>query len=226
MKPLADLLDRHPIYAGLVGTTGGFLGTILDWLVTHPGDVEQWLKILGALLGVAVGVTTWLIQILKLRDRQRAIRAEEDLAQRHDEADHDDGLEGLPKLPRPHIRVEDNGDGTFTLLDDVRYFDRKTGLEIIAPAGFPTDYASVPAALQSFASKIGRQNRAAIIHDWLYHTRGIPREGAPAIQILPRRQCDRIFRQIMKEDGVRWRMRWRMWLGVRLGGWVPWHFGE
>ncbi|MEQ1861883.1 MAG: DUF1353 domain-containing protein [Chthoniobacteraceae bacterium] len=123
------------------------------------------------------------------------------------------------------IRVEDNGDGTFTLLDRVDYFDPGAGLYITVPAGFVTDYASVPGPLQSFAGKIGRQNRAAILHDWLYHTRGIPRLGAIP-DTLTRAECDRIFRDVMKADGVSWRLRWRMWLGVRLGGWAAWHFGE
>lgn len=26
----------------------------------------------------------------------------------------------------------------------------------------------------------------------------------------------------MKLDGVAFRLRWRMWLGVRLGGWLTW----
>lgn len=123
------------------------------------------------------------------------------------------------------IRVEDNGDGTFTLLERVDYLDVKTATLVTVPVGFPTDYASVPAALQSFASKIGKQNRAAIIHDYLYHTRGVPAVGSNRPP-LSRANCDRIFREICAADGVSWRMRWRMWLGVRLGGWVPWHFGK
>ena len=117
------------------------------------------------------------------------------------------------------INVTDNGDGTFTLLQWVVYFDATTQRLINVPAGFVTDYASVPAALQSFASKIGRQNRAAIIHDWLYRTHGLGGR-------LTRRDCDRIFRTIMKEDGVSWPLRWRMWFGVRVGGWWPWCFEE
>lgn len=116
------------------------------------------------------------------------------------------------------IRVEDNNDGTFTLLEPVEWFDDKTATTIIAPAGFPTDYASVPSKLQSFASKVGRGNRAAIIHDWLCHTRGIPRASAPVWCRLSSVEAARIFREIMAHDGVGFRERWRKWWGVRLFG--------
>lgn len=118
------------------------------------------------------------------------------------------------------IRVEDNGDGTFSLVDPLEYRDGASGRLVRVPAGFTTDYASVPPALQSLAPKIGRQNRAAIIHDWLYHTRGVPRVGASEAERFNRADCDRIFREVMAADGVPARLRWRMWLGVRLGGWA------
>lgn len=115
-------------------------------------------------------------------------------------------------------RVEDNNDGTFNLLEPIAWFDEKTKTTIIAPAGFSTDYASVPRKLQSFASKVGRGNRAAIIHDWLCHTRGLPRELAHEYLRLSSVEAARIFREIMEHDGVGFRERWRKYWGVRLFG--------
>lgn len=120
------------------------------------------------------------------------------------------------------LRFEDNGDGTFALLSPVEYFDNTSGVLIKAPAGFSTDFASVPQQLQSFASKIGKYDRAAVIHDWLYSTGGIPREGASPNERLTRADADRIFREIMQQDSVSAYTRWKLWIAVRSFGWLHW----
>jgi hypothetical protein len=42
------------------------------------------------------------------------------------------------------------------------------GTEIQVPAGYVTDFASVPPMLWSICPPIGKYNRAALIHDYLY----------------------------------------------------------
>ena len=89
---------------------------------------------------------------------------------------------------------------------------RVGGETIAVPAGFTTDFASVPRFLWFlFPRDVGR--RASVVHDYLY--RGGPRS---------RREADRIFYAALRAEGV---AAWRaalMWLGVRLFGWR--HYGE
>jgi hypothetical protein len=42
------------------------------------------------------------------------------------------------------------------------------GSVILVPAGYVTDFASVPMLLWSFFPPIGKYNRAALVHDYLY----------------------------------------------------------
>lgn len=72
------------------------------------------------------------------------------------------------------LRVQLNDDEkTWTLLSDLVYeTDIKRGcgqFVIVVPAGFVTDFASVPRLplVYTVAGNIG--HRAAVVHDWLYH---------------------------------------------------------
>lgn len=81
----------------------------------------------------------------------------------------------------------------------------------VVPRGFVTDLASIPRLLWVVLPPIGENERAAVLHDWLYTTGKVSRARA-----------DAIFRRAMAEDGVGFFTRWTMWAGVRLGGWAHW----
>lgn len=89
-----------------------------------------------------------------------------------------------------------------------------SGVWIVAPRWFVTDWASIPRALQWLIPK-DRGRRAAVIHDWLYATRGLRGQYSRA-------ECDAIFLEAMEVIGVHPVTRRAMWLGVRAGGWLPW----
>jgi len=75
----------------------------------------------------------------------------------------------------------------------------------VVPAGFQTDFASVPHWATWLLPRTGRHNRAAVVHDYLCRTGEVPRLDA-----------DRIFLRILRELGVpEWRAR-AMYLGVRI----------
>ena len=78
----------------------------------------------------------------------------------------------------------------WTLAQD---YTRETSLGMITvPAGFVTDLASVPNQVWHAFPKFGRWTGAAVIHDWLYRNQaGISRDEA-----------DRVFRDLLKADGV------------------------
>jgi hypothetical protein len=94
------------------------------------------------------------------------------------------------------------------------------------PAGFVTDFASVPALVTPLLPRTGRHNRAAVLHDYLYR---IAVGKIPSCRLhlsveqcdrdlppwLSRYDADRIFLRAMKELGVaQWRAR-AMYVGVR-----------
>lgn len=89
------------------------------------------------------------------------------------------------------------------------YQGARDTLEI--PSGFTTDFASVPRPFWAVFPPYGYHTKAAVVHDWLYRTR-----------ILPRRDADGIFRRIMRELRVSWWRRWTMWAAVRAFGWAAW----
>jgi len=80
------------------------------------------------------------------------------------------------------------------------------------PTGFVTDFASIPRITHPIIPKLGRYNRPAILHDYLY-----------ASGDFPRRTADTIFLLAMKNVGVSAARRQIMYLAVRVGGWVPWN---
>lgn len=111
--------------------------------------------------------------------------------------------------------------GTFDLPLDLRYVDgrnyelidpftyRHALGEIDVPAGFVTDFASIPRALWVVLPPTGGYGKAAVVHDAIYRTPSLP---------FTRGQADGIFRDAMADLGVGWFTRQTMWLGVRAGG--------
>ncbi|MFD6158194.1 DUF1353 domain-containing protein [Nocardia sp. NPDC060256] len=77
--------------------------------------------------------------------------------------------------------------------------------EFVIPAGFRTDFASVPRALVWLVPRYGAYTRAAILHDYLRSTHAVSIADA-----------DGIFRRCLRELGVAVPRRWMMWAAVRL----------
>jgi hypothetical protein len=95
---------------------------------------------------------------------------------------------------------------TWRLLSAFSYLDPDCG-PIDVPAGFETDFASVPRLPLTYALLGAYGHAAAVLHDHIYTT------GA-----LPRLDADRVFRNALRSSGIaRWRA-WIMWAGVRAGG--------
>ena len=86
---------------------------------------------------------------------------------------------------------------------------------IIAPAGFETDFASIPWGLWNLFPPLGPWARPAIVHDYLYVTGGL--QGR-----YSRRRADEIFAEALKVVGVPGWRRGVMHAAVRLGGGPGW----
>ena len=80
----------------------------------------------------------------------------------------------------------------------------------VVPAGFTTDFASVPQALTWLVPRYGRYTKAAILHDFLWRR---CREGR-----FDWSDADGILRRAMRELDVPFLRRWLMWGAVRLAG--------
>lgn len=111
------------------------------------------------------------------------------------------------------LDLRDLGDYTFALLTPFSYGT------ITVPAGFITDFASVPRLLWNILPPYGPAGKAAVIHDYLYSLQGRVSDSAT----FTRTQCDAIFLEAMTVLHVAPVTRRAMWLGVRLGGWWGWN---
>jgi hypothetical protein len=100
------------------------------------------------------------------------------------------------------------GANTWALVDDLVYRGHRQ--RFVVPAGFRTDFASVPRLVTWLVPRFGAYTLAAILHDWLC------RDGIRSGAVSPR-EADGIFRRVMRESGVPVLLRWMMWAGVRWG---------
>jgi len=118
----------------------------------------------------------------------------------------------------PPLRTEREADGRRVLLEPlvVDLGKRFKGLEgfadegiVTIPAGFDTDFSSIPAALQWMLGDYRRYDIAGVVHDWLY------RVGAP------RGAADAVWRHIARSGEYRvGPVRGIFgWAGLRMGGW-------
>jgi hypothetical protein len=108
------------------------------------------------------------------------------------------------------LQVEVQPDGqTYKLLKPlhVRYF----GHLYTIPAGFLTDFASVPRCFWNLMPPFGKYTPAAVLHDWLYQN-----------GIVTRAQADKVFFDCMTSLEVPSWQRSLMYAGLRLGGHVAW----
>lgn len=94
----------------------------------------------------------------------------------------------------------------YRLLEDFKY---DTSIATVSvPAGFETDFASVPRALWWLMPPTGPYGKAAVVHDYLYRTYGY------SSKIV----ADAIFYEAMKALGVKRCTRNLMYLAVHLFG--------
>lgn len=107
------------------------------------------------------------------------------------------------------LRDERLGPNRVAVLEsDLAYCYPPSGELIIVPAGYVTDFASVPSVASLVVERYGESIEAAIVHDWLYAV------GEPD----RRDWADAIFRFALGEQGVGMAERNVAHSGVRVGG--------
>ena len=108
-----------------------------------------------------------------------------------------------------HVRILRDG-RTVELLDPYTYHHPHHG-KILVPAGFRTDFASVPRLFWRVVPPWGRYSPAAAVHDYLYAT------GQ-----MSRRDADVVFYDKMIALGVNKAKAWTMYRAVRMFGGLAW----
>jgi len=119
--------------------------------------------------------------------------------------------------PAQCVKVANIGDDLWVVTEDYAYAT-KSGLQLVVPAGFETDGASVPRCLWAAIPPSGLHFNAAVVHDALYRT--------TAENKLPKSQCDDIFLEIMQRDQVPEERALAMVTAVRLLGYSSYHRGK
>jgi hypothetical protein len=95
------------------------------------------------------------------------------------------------------------------LLEPLFYYSALLNVVLRVPAGFCTDFASVPRLPIAYWLFGSKANRPAVVHDYLY------REGT-----YGRKTADRVMLEAMEIDGYGWVTRHAMYRAVRWGGWA------
>lgn len=93
---------------------------------------------------------------------------------------------------------------------------------ITVPANYETNLASIPRCLWSIIAPFELSEVAPLVHDYLYDHAGIPVEICGETRIVKKREADKIFRRIMKREGVPGWKRFAGYWAVRLfasGAW-------
>lgn len=89
------------------------------------------------------------------------------------------------------------------------YVYRNDEVEVTVPAGFETDFNSVPRGLWNFLPP-WEYPEAAVVHDYLYRNP----------ELASRALADRTHRRVMIENGApRWKA-WTAWSALRSFGWA------
>ena len=107
--------------------------------------------------------------------------------------------------PRAHVRQCTPHE--WELVEPMRYQGARE--QFIVPAGFITDFASVPRLTSWLIPTYGIYTPAAILHDHLCISARTEHPEAT------RADADGLFRRTLRELGVSAPMRWMMWAAVR-----------
>lgn len=104
----------------------------------------------------------------------------------------------------------------FVLLEPLRFWSPELHTVVVAPAGYTTDFASIPPGLWNIFPKLGTYDYPAVIHDAGYDLQLQYLLGEA--MVLSKAQCDNLFREGMKARGVGKVRRYLMYWAVRVFG--------
>ena len=106
------------------------------------------------------------------------------------------------------LLVKDLMNGKFELISD--YIYQIENYVIRVPKSFVTDYASIPRIFRAIVLPYGKHSGASVAHDYLY-SKGCELN-------IERKKADKIFLEILKEEGVNPILARLMYIAVRCFG--------
>jgi len=91
------------------------------------------------------------------------------------------------------------------------------GVRYVVPAGFVTDFSSIPAGFR-FLVRFSKVRTAGALHDFLY------KEGEWDGKKVSRKRADKIWREVAKvgPNKASKAQAWTAYVGLRMGGWKRW----
>jgi hypothetical protein len=105
------------------------------------------------------------------------------------------------------LEVEYVDGDNWLLVAPLSYDDVKLNKGVIVPAGFVTDFASVPRGLWNFFPKAGPCAPAAVVHDFMYR-----------FAIYDKATADLMFLHAMEDLKIGWISRQLIYRAVRVFG--------
>ena len=106
------------------------------------------------------------------------------------------------------LLVKDLMNGKFELISDYIYQIEEHVIKV--PKSFVTDYASIPRIFRAIVLPYGKHSGASVVHDYLY-SKGCELN-------IERKKADKIFLEILKEEGVNPILARLMYIAVRCFG--------
>lgn len=134
----------------------------------------------------------------------------------------------------------DYGPGLFQLASEMRVRWAALNIVVNVPVGFRTNFASIPRGFRNLLPINGAHRLAAVFHDYLYSQSGelsdvsmfidvrgdYKTTNKPQTVFYTRAQADRVFYDLMRNEGVGFIKARTMYLGVRMFGGVWQWFGS
>ena len=112
-----------------------------------------------------------------------------------------------------HLQLDSDVIGV--LDSPLRYWSAMLDCMVELPVGFESDGSSVPRIPFVYIRLGSRSPREGWLHDYLYRTDSVP--------VVSRPVADAVFKEAMTARGKPVDVRWMMWIGVRIGGWLWYH---
>ena len=106
------------------------------------------------------------------------------------------------------LLVKDLMNGKFELISDYIYQIEERVIRV--PKSFVTDYASIPRIFRAIVLPYGKHSGASVVHDYLY--------SKNCELNIERKKADKIFFEILKEEGVNPILARLMYIAVRCFG--------
>ena len=113
------------------------------------------------------------------------------------------------------LKVECLKDRVFRLIEPLNYESDLLGLTVVVPAGFYTDFASVPRLPFVFTLWGDRAYHESVIHDYLYCIDSDPN--------VTESEANRVFKEAMMAQGKSAMVYEPMYAGVCIGGFTAYH---